>query len=308
MTIQQLEYIVALERHAHFQQAAESCGITQPTLSATIAKLEEELDTQIFDRSQHPIKPTEAGSKVIHQAKIILREVATLKEIVRSERERETGSLNLGIITTIAPYILPKFIRFMMDNYPNIELHIKELPPVDIAKMLAKGEIDIALMSQFALTDNMLTIPIYHERFVAYVSPDEPLHSLKEIHSNELAKGKAWLLNDDLCTTIQLKNIGNIATDHYNIYRADSVGTLIRIVDENGGFAVIPEFHIRLLKDYQIPNIRPIITPNLTREVDLVIRKDFVQEKLLNIIAEGIRKTIPDHVVIPHIKEHTIKI
>ncbi|MDO4461876.1 MAG: LysR substrate-binding domain-containing protein [Bacteroidia bacterium] len=308
MTIQQLEYIVALERYAHFQQAADSCGITQPTLSATIAKLEEELDTQIFDRKQHPIKPTEAGSKAIHQAKIILREVATLKEIVRSEREKETGSISIGIVTTVAPYLVPTFIKYMMDHYPNIELRIKEMPPANISKMLSKGEVDIALVSKNGQTSDMLVIPVYHERFVAYVSPNEPLHSLKEIHSHELAKGKAWLLNDDLCSTTQLKNIAKLANNHYDIFRADSVGTLIRIVDENGGFAVIPEFHLGLLRDYQLPNIRPIITPNLSREVALVIRKDFVKEKMLNIIAQAIRNSIPEHMVLPYIKERSIRI
>ncbi|MCQ2216663.1 MAG: LysR substrate-binding domain-containing protein [Bacteroidales bacterium] len=308
MTLQQLEYIIALESYGHFLQAAEACNITQPTLSATIAKLEEELDTQIFDRSKHPIVATEAGSKILSQAKVILRDTAKMKEMVRSERERETGEIHIGIITTIAPYIVPPFIKIMNESYPNIDLHITEAIPEIMSRHLAKGEIDVALMSPYYLTDNFLSIPVYHERFVAYVSPRDPLYSLQEIRGEDLKNGQAWFLNESLCTTNQLRNIANIASNYSDVYHAGSVDTLVRIVDNNGGFAIIPEFHLGLLREYQTPNIRPINTPIITREVSMIIRQDFVKEKLLNIIADSIRKIIPDHMISPNLKGHVIRI
>lgn len=307
MTLQQLEYIIALENYQHFLQAAESCGITQPTLSATIAKLEDELDTQIFDRTQHPIRPTEAGSKILSQAKVILRDVAKMKEMVLSEREKETGEINIGIITTIAPYIVPPFIKIMKENYPFINLHIKEAIPEVMTQYVSKGEIDIAIMSPYYMTNDLLSVPIYHERFVLYVSPLDPLHSLKEIKGEDLKNGQAWLLNEGLCTTNQLKNIVHIASNYSEIYHAGSVDTLVRIVDNNGGFAIIPEFHIDLLRDYQTQNVRTINTPIITREVALIFRNDFIKEKLLNIVAECIRKIIPDRMIITNTNK-TIRI
>lgn len=308
MTIQQLEYIVALERYGHFLQAAEACGITQPTLSATIAKLEEELDTQIFDRSRHPIVPTDAGWAIIKQAKTILQNVETMKELVLSEREKESGEVRMGVIPTISPYILPSFIKQIQDNYPLINLHITESVPDAILLALNKAEIDMAIMSPTDTDTDILEIPLYTERFVAYVSPNDNLARQKDVYQNDLATSKIWLLNESLCMTEQLKNIMNIASNYSSLYRAGTVDTLIRIVEKNGGFSLIPELHLDLLRDYQRHNVRHIVTPDLQRTVSLFVRKDFVKEKLLNIIVNIICKVIPEHMLMPHLKDRYIRL
>ena len=127
MNLQQLEYIVALDNHRHFVKAAEACGVSQPTLSSLVQKLEEELDVIIFDRKSKPIQPTEIGKKIIDQARIVLYQTKSLKEITLSERELETGALHLGIIPTVAPYIVPKLFKKIHESYPFIELHISEM-------------------------------------------------------------------------------------------------------------------------------------------------------------------------------------
>ena len=113
MNLQQLEYIVALDKHRHFQRAAEACGVSQPTLSALVQKLEEELDLTLFDRKSHPIAPTDSGRAVIDQARVILYNVAQLKEMTRSEKEQESGTLRIGLIPTVAPYVLPRLFKQM---------------------------------------------------------------------------------------------------------------------------------------------------------------------------------------------------
>lgn len=308
MTIQQLEYIVALERYGHFLQAAEACGITQPTLSATIAKLEEELDTQIFDRSRHPIVPTDAGWAIIKQAKTILQNVETMKELVLSEREKESGEVRMGVIPTISPYILPSFIKQIQDNYPLINLHITESVPDAILLALNKAEIDMAIMSPTNTDTDILEIPLYTERFVAYVSPNDNLARQKDVYQNDLATSKIWLLNESLCMTEQLKNIMNIASNYSSLYRAGTVDTLIRIVEKNGGFSLIPELHLDLLRDYQRHNVRHIVTPDLKRTVCLFVRKDFVKEKLLNIIVNIICRIIPEPMLMHNLKDKYIRL
>jgi LysR family transcriptional regulator, hydrogen peroxide-inducible genes activator len=309
MTLQQLEYIIALEKYGHFSLAAEACNITQPTLSATIAKLEEELDTQIFDRSKHPIEATEAGKKIISQAKVILFNSSQLKEMVLSEKEQSSGDLKFGIIPTIAPYILPKMFKQMRENNPDITLHVTEASTSSLIPAIKKAEIDMALMATPLNDPDLLEIPIYYEKFVAYVSESDPLYKLKELHPEDLHGDNLWVLREEHCLSIQVLNLCKIKSSYSTNYRAGSIDTLVKIVDENGGYTVIPELHIDLIcNSVQRARIRPIIDPVPVREVSLVIRKDYVREKLLNIISDNIRKIIPEHMIDSRLKKFAIKI
>ena len=126
MTLQQFEYIVALEKFRHFTKAAEYCNVTQPTLSAMIQKLEDELEVKIFDRSQQPIAPTAAGQLVIKQAKEVLVQAEQIKNIVQEQKQDVCGKFTLGVLPTIAPYLLPRFISNFTQKYPKLELRIAE--------------------------------------------------------------------------------------------------------------------------------------------------------------------------------------
>jgi len=146
MTLQQLEYVLALDKTRHFVRAAELCGVTQPTLSAMVQKLEDEMDCKIFDRSRQPIEPTEIGKQIIQQAQVIVYQVNQLKESIRSEKESISGTLNLAIIPTIAPYLLPQFIAAFSKSYPNIALKVSELHTDTIIEKLRIAEIDMAIL------------------------------------------------------------------------------------------------------------------------------------------------------------------
>ncbi|NLD21976.1 MAG: hydrogen peroxide-inducible genes activator [Bacteroidales bacterium] len=308
MTLQQLEYIVALEKHGHFQLAADACGITQPTLSATIAKLEEELDTIIFDRRKHPIEPTDAGKKVLAQAKVVLFNSAQLKEIVLSEREQTIGDVSLGVIPTIAPYILPGLIKEVHSHNEGLNLHITEASTANLIPSLVKAQLDMALMATPLSNPDLLEIPIYYEKFVAYVSPSHRLYKKSQIHSNDLTGEQLWILREEHCLSNQVLNLCQLASNYSTIYRAGSITTLINIVDQNGGYTVIPELHLSLLHTDQKANIRPIVEPDPVREVSLVIRKDYIKEKLLNLVIDNIKRVIPDHMIDSRLKKYAIKI
>ena len=174
MTLQQLEYIVAVDRYGYFVAAAESCGVTQSTLSLMVRKLEDELDVRIFNRDTHPVEVTEAGRKVIDRAKLILYHCGQLLEGTRTERELLSGTLKVAMTSSVAPVLIPGMFRFVRNNYPSIDLRVEEMLSSTIIDQLQKGEVDMGVVSSPVRDTDMLEIPLYHESFMAYVSPREP--------------------------------------------------------------------------------------------------------------------------------------
>ncbi len=308
MTLQQMEYIVAVDKYRHFVNAADACNITQSTLSSMIQKLENELDIQIFDRNFHPIKPTLAGERIISQAKILLYNASQLKEIALSEREQVSGEIRMGIISTVAPYILPKLFKMLHKNHPDIMLHVSELRTSNIILRLERAELDMALMATPLNNSQLLEIPLYYEKFVAYISPSENLYGQKEIETNHIPFEHLWVLQEGNCLRNQVLNICEHKSDYSTEYEAGSIDTLIKIVDENGGFTIIPELHVELLRHCQQAKIRRIVNPEPVREISLVVRHDYVRERLLNIVAECIRDIIPDHMIDSRLKKYAIRL
>lgn len=308
MTLQQMEYIVAVDKYRHFVRAAESCGVTQSTLSSMIQKLESELDVQIFDRNSHPVCPTEQGVNIIRQAQIILFNAAQLKEMVLSERQQEMGELHLGVIPTIAPYIIPGLIKHIHGHYKHVKLRLLEARTSVLLEKLERAEIDIALLTTPVDNPRLLEIPIYYEKFKAYISPDEALFSKDEIDGSDLPDDKLWILAEGHCLRNQVLNLCHRKSRYSNIYEAGSIDTLVRIVDENGGYTVIPELHMPLLSDEQKKRIRNFRHPEPVREVSLVVRNDYIRERMVNLLSESIRSIIPDNLVDSRLKKFAIKL
>ncbi|MBR5324257.1 MAG: LysR family transcriptional regulator [Muribaculaceae bacterium] len=308
MTLQQLEYIVAVDKYRHFVKAAESCEITQSTLSSLIQKLENELDAIIFDRTSHPIKPTVIGESIIAQAKIILYNAEQLKEFVQSQRKEESGSLRIGTVSTIAPYILPKLFKKLSTEHSQIQVSVEEARILTITEKLERAELDVAILPMPIDNKELLEIPIYKERFMAYVSPSESFFDKEQVCVSKMPTENLWVLREAYCPnsgkfTFCCKEKGNAA-----IYEAGSIETLVKIVDENGGFSIIPELHVALLSPEQQKRIKPMCNPEPSREVALVVRKDFVKERLLNILAKTVIDVIPEHMVNERVKKYSIKL
>lgn len=309
MTLQQLEYIVAVEKYRHFAKAAESCHVTQSTLSMMIQKLEQELEINIFDRKTQPIEPTPIGVTLLAQAKVILYNAKQFKELALNEKEQESGKVTFGIIPTVAPYILPKLFNILQERNPNINLHVKEITTAEIINQLEKAEIDMALLATPLNNPNLLEIPIYYERFFAYVSPTEPLYNIiNEYEMRHLPTDHLWILKEGHCLRNQVMRLCESESGFSTTYEAGSIDTLVKIVDTNGGYTIIPELHLDFLSEKQKANVRPIVNPEPNREISLVVRNDYVKEKLLNVIAKNISDTIPENMLDERLKKFSIKL
>ncbi|MDD4990691.1 MAG: hydrogen peroxide-inducible genes activator [Paludibacter sp.] len=308
MTLQQLEYILALEKTRHFVRAAELCGVTQPTLSAMIQKLEDELDCKIFDRSRQPIEVTEIGNQIIQQAQVIIYQANQLKESIKSEKDTLSGTLHIAIIPTIAPYLLPQFISAFKSEHPTIALKVSEMHTDTIIEKLRVAEIDMAILSTPLDDPKILEVPLYYEKFTAYISPSEPIYSRTELSATDMPLDKLWVLEEGHCLRNQVFNFCIEKPVQNSTYEAGSIDTLVRIVDVNGGYTVIPELHIDLLTDKQKMNLREIVKPEATREISVVIRHDFVREGMLNAVANCIKQIIPAHMLDARLKKFAIRL
>lgn len=296
MTLQQLRYIVAIDDYRHFGKAAEACGLTQSTLSLMVKKLEEELDVRLFDRDAHPVAPTAIGRKVIDQAKVALYNVEQIAEMTRSEKEILTGPLKIALISTVAPVLVPGLFKYIGENYPSISLQTEEMLSETIKNKLRKAEVDMGIMSGPVRDTDLLEIPLYHERFLAYVSPTNPAFAQENIRMETILEHPVWIIRDGLrqLDPSELKP-GEISYDRF--FEGGRVGILIQVVNDNGGITIIPETHSGLVLYSQQNCLRPIVDPVQGRTISLVIRADYIHEAKLNAVAEAVKRIIPGNML-----------
>ena len=288
-----MEYIVALDKYRHFVLAADACGVTQPTLSTMIQKLEEELDVKIFNRDRKNISPTRIGEKIIRQAQMALNEVQRIKEVVADETDSMNGNLRIGILPTIAPYLVPDFIFHFRKTYPHVSLFIDEKENKSLMQELHYGNLDIALTTSPEELNGLLEIPVYTEKFVTYFS--EACDKARERLANGILPSEhMWILKEGHCMPnggmnfCKNKDIGN------HIYEAGSIETLIKIVDRNGGYTIIPELHLASLTEKQKAHVLPLQTnPPAQRKVSILIKEDFIRERMVNAVMDTLKAIIP---------------
>ncbi len=299
MNIQQLEYIIAVDNYRHFSKAAEASFVTQPTLSMMIQKLEDELGVKIFDRSQLPVQPTEIGKRVIDQARIAIAQVNHIKEIILEEKGVVKGVFRLGIIPTISPYLLPKLMQVHSDNRYDIRIIISELTTDQILKGLSNDTLDGGILATPLKEPTISEFPIYYEQFFAYVSPlERSLYAKNALNEDDLNAARLWLLDEVHCFRTQILHLCNMKK-RYGVnqsiftYEAGSIDTLINIVDKNEGITVIPEMAIANLSEMQKKNVRPFKNSIPVREISLITRKDFIRERLINIIVNEVKEAVP---------------
>jgi len=296
MTLVQLEYIVAVDTYRSFVRAAEKCFVTQPTLSMQIQKLEEFLGVKIFDRSKQPVTPTEIGTQIIEQARLILQESSKLKEIINDQIQEVTGELKIGIIPTIAPYLLPQVIASMLSKYPELKLMIWEYTTEDIIHHLKTGVIDCGILATPLVDANISEHPLYYENFVGYVSKNSKLYKKKTIDAGDFEEENIWLLNEGHCMRSQVLNICR-STKNNKLqaltYNTGSVETLIRMVDVNDGTTLLPELSLHDLNNKQLNKVRYFKSPEPVREISLVTHKSFVKKKMLKALQDEILALIP---------------
>ena len=304
MTLQQLRYIVAIDDFRHFGKAAEACGLTQSTLSLLVKKLEDELDVRIFDRERHPVEPTQHGRKIIEQARVVLFNAAQITELAENERQLVSGPLHLGLISTVAPVLVPGLFTYLVRNYPSLSLRTEEMLTSTLKEKLRKAEVDIGILASPVNDPELLEIPLYHERFFAYVSEKDPAYAQESFRLERLMEHPLWIMKNGLQLFDSSQREPDEDPSYENYFEGGRVGTLIQIVNELGGMTVIPETHISLILYSFQKNLRPIEGATRGRSIALAIRKDFIHEAKLNSVVDAIRSIIPVSLLFPVIRNN----
>ena len=293
MTLQQLKYIIAIDRYRNFAKAAEALGISQPTLSAMLVKLEEELDVRIFDRTNKSVIPTTAGQRIIRQAEKASAEVNRISELVAESKGTINGQFNLSVGSTIAPYILPKFIKHYKADYPEVQLFVREMKAEHMFDALIQNEIDAGIAIAGNTRTGVLEIPLYTERFYVYLA-ESCWRKLPVFKPENLEHEKMWVMKEAQCLRESAFSFCKERSKGQHTYEAGSIETLIRIVDENGGYTIIPEMHLPFLSPQQRENVRSIEGDYLSqRRISLYIKEDYIRQSMLNTVTNTLKKFLP---------------
>jgi len=283
MTLVQLEYVIALDTLKHFAKAAAHCHITQPSLSMQVQKLEEELGVHIFVRT-NPVTTTETGQIVIEQGKKILAEARMMQQLIQQEKNIVAGTLKIGIIPTLAPYLLPQFLQALIKKYPQVRLSIHELTTENIVRQLKNGSLDAGIMATPLNIAELKEAFLFNEEFVAYVSRKEKLFNKKYLLPGDINVHNMWLLEEGHCLRNQVMNLCALQRDasiekHFD-YAAGSIETLKHFVDKSGGITLLPELATYDMTNAKKNMLRYFKSPAPVREISLVTLKHLQKQGL----------------------------
>lgn len=292
MTLQQLQYIVSLDDHRHFVKAAQASFVTQPTLTMQLQKLEEELGVLLFDRRTFPIRPTEFGAQVIAQARVVLLGADQLSALVHELHTGLGGTCRIGIIPTLAPYLLPLFLTDLADAYPALHVIIDERKTSRILKSLRRGDLDLGILVTPVDPKEFEEVALFREPFLAYLPEGHSLWERKRIKRSDLRDQALWVLSEGHCFREQTLSLCDrpSAAGHENLlYESGSIETLKNLVRQGSGMTLVPEMSVHA----DDPHVRRFVAPEPVRQVSLVVRKPFVRRKLLDAVATSIRNALP---------------
>lgn len=297
MTLQQLEYVTAVAQWGSFVTAAEKCFVTQPTLSMQVKKLEDEAGITLFDRSRQPVALTDAGKIFVEQARVVLREQKRLKEVVSTAKGDIAGELRIGIIPTLAPYLLPLFAYAFADTYPEVELIIDEMPTEGIIRALKDESIDCGILATPLHEPQLHERPLFNEPFAAYLSKKSPLWNKRTLKTEEVNAADVWLLGDGHCMrnqVLQLCASRKEKSENSKInYKSGSIETLKRMVDLGHGMTILPWLAVASLTAKQQQAVRYFRTPEPVREISIVTHRAQLKKALIEKLALTILNTIP---------------
>lgn len=297
MTLTQLEYIVAVFKTRHFGKAAESCNVTQPTLSMQIQKLEEQLKVTIFDRTKNPIAPTQEGIVILEQAKKILHEQKRLFSIIDENKKELTGDFHLAVIPTLSPFIIPLFVMNFTHKYPKVNLQITENKTEEIIELLKNDDIDAGILVTPLHSKQIFEKVLYYEPFHLFVSKEHPFCKKDHIKQEELDLNEIWLLNKGNCFRDQVLNIcakRNLQNIHNPVnFESGNFETLKNMVLQGSGYTLLPHMAVQQLTPEQKKLVRPFTKPIPTREVSLVCSQNTIKQRILNALEEEIKAVVP---------------
>lgn len=257
MTLTELKYIVAVARERHFGKAAEACHVSQPTLSLAIKKLEEELELKLFERSAGEVTVTPLGDEVVQQAQRVLEQAAEIREIARRGKDPLAGTLRLGVIYTIGPYLLPDLVREVIRAVPQMPLMLQENLTAKLLEMLRTGEIDCAILAEPFPDTGLAIAPLYDEPFMAAVPTSHPLASLTHVSSEQLRNETMLLLGTGHCFRDHVLEVcpefaryASHANGMRKSFEGSSLETIKHMVAAGMGITVVPRL--------SVPDLKPI--------------------------------------------------
>src|SRR4051812_24507341 len=294
MTLTELRYIVAVARERHFGRAAEACFVSQPTLSVSIKKLEEELDVRIFERGASEVTVTPLGEEIVRQAQSVIEDAAAIREIAKRNKDPLTGPLRLGVIYTIGPYLLPDLVRQVIERVPQMPLMLQENFTTRLLDLLRSNELDAAVRAEPFRDGGWAGAPLYDEPFAVAVPRSHPLAARHAISAEELKDEKMLLLGTGHCFRDHVLEVcpeyARFASDAGGIrktFEGSSLETIKYMVASGMGVTVVPQLSVP--KDEQ-PHVRyvPFSAPVPTRRVVLAWRRTFTRYEAIAALRNAI--------------------
>jgi LysR family hydrogen peroxide-inducible transcriptional activator len=287
--------VLALANTGSFSKAADMCFVTQSTLSTMIMKMENQLDLKLFDRKSKPIALTKEGSVLIDQFKVISNEYDNLRELIQSTKEEFHGTLKIGIIPTLAPFLLPLFLDKLITSYPNINFSISEITTQGIVNRIKLRELDIGILSLPIDEKGLQQKSLFKEEFLVYDARKNPQatskYKIKDIDINRL-----WLLEESHCLTNQIEKICQLRkmrkSSHNLTFNSGSILSLLELVNMNKGLTLLPKLAARHKNLINPAFIYHLEQPIPVREVGIVTHPNFAKKRLLNILEKEIQAAV----------------
>jgi len=302
MTLTQLSYIVAVERYRHFATAAEKSFVTQPTLSMQIHKLEEDLGVKLFDRSKSPVVPTAIGKQIVSQAKIILRDAKRIEDLANLNGDELRGTFRIGVIPTVAPYLVPMFLREFMQKHPLVELVFEEALTKEILNGLAEDRIDVGILATPVEVRQIFEEDLFTEPFVGYLSKSHPLRGKAKLSLGDLNRTNIWLLNEGHCFRDQAVKICKEVKDSPKAsirFESGNLETLKKLVEQNFGMTLLPWLAIQNLdKNSSETGIIEFAEPVPSRKIRLVYSRKYLKKNLVQALLQEIKASIPESLLV----------
>lgn len=298
MTLTELRYVVAVARARHFGRAASACFVSQPTLSAGVKRLEDELDVALFERHQHNVKLTPAGQRVVEQAEIVLQQAQLIKSMAAEGKDPLQGALRLGVIYTIGPFLLPRFIPLLSREAPDLTLIVEENFTADLAEQLKRGELDLIIVSTPFEEPGVKLELLYKEPLAVALPKNHKLGSRKRIKADDLIDETLLLLKAGNCFRDQVMDAcpackqDSFSKDKLQkTLEGSSIETIKQMVAAGMGVTVIPataaQEHSGLSR---LIEYRPFAKPEPEREVALAWRASYPGEELAQLVCRLVKQ------------------
>jgi len=296
ISLKQLNYALAVEKNLHFKRAAESCSVSQSALSTALNELEKQLGFQIFERDNKKVLVTPIGRQVLEKAQLIKLQLDDLYKLADTQRSQLSYPMSIGIIPTIAPYLLPIVLPELTKQYPQLELKIFEEQSHVLVDKVRRGEIDTAILALPYACDGLLSFEFWEEDFYWITHSDEMQTGCTEITSDELEQSKLMLLQDGHCLKDQALSACEFPSDAQHSVGATSLNTLIQLVAGKLGTTLIPEMALeQLIEHNSLLSQARLSEPGPHRRIAFVVRPNYTGVNNIELLMAQFRESLKEH-------------